>query len=236
MTVTAYNNYLEARMSVVGSYVWNGHDVLIYDDALPAFAKILKRRIKHRLQNVIVVTGSTGSGKSTLAIQLCRAMDSKWGIADNYIYDVEDLKNKLSDPGSSPISLFDEGSISLNSNNSMRNDDKMLVALFDTMRSLGWTSVICIPSIDSLNKRIREYHMDYQLICPSRPLITGYDTRGFGQIFEHRLRDFGRPYNKLIATTLYKPLPPRIDTEYQRIKREHQDRLIQQFIRGDEKL
>lgn len=149
---------------------------------------------------------------------------------------MEDLKNKLSDPNSSPISLFDEGSISLNSNNSMRNDDKMLVALFDTMRSLGWTSVICIPSIDSLNKRIREYHMDYQLICPAMPLISGYDTRGFGQIFEHRLRNFGRPYNKLIATTLYKPLPPRIDAEYQRIKREHQDRLIQQFIRGDEKL
>lgn len=236
MTVIAYNNYLEANLEVVASYKWAGEDKLIYADALPAFAAVLKQRIKDHLQNVIVVTGSTGSGKSTLAIQLCRAMEPRWKISENYIYSVDDLKEKLDTGGGSPISLFDEGSISLNSNNSMKADDKMLVALFDTMRSRGWTSIICIPSIDSLNKRIREFHTDYLIKCPAQPLVRGYGRRGIAQIFEHQIRDFQKPYDKLIATTLYKPLKPKLAEEYAIIKAAHQDRLIQRFIKGDEEL
>ena len=241
MTVYAHNNYLDADLEVVGSYVQSGQDRLIYADALPAFARILKDRIKHNLQNVIVITGGTGSGKSTLAINLCievgRALGERWQLAPNYIYSTDDLRAKLRQPDScSSINLFDEGSVSLNSNNSQRSEDKMMVVLFDTMRSLGWTSVICIPHIDSLNKRIRYYHMDYHIRCPNSPLIRGYERRGFAQIYRHELRDFGKPYDKLIATTTFKPLTPKISEEYATIKRQHQQELIEKFLAGDDEL
>lgn len=238
MTVMAYNTSLRASLEVVGSYGWNGEDRMIYADALPAYAKVLKARLADDHQNVVVITGGTGSGKSTLAIQICRELAKqlghKWSLSDNYIYSTADLKRKLEDPKSSPINLFDEGSVSLNSNNAQKSEDKMMVVLFDTMRSLGWTSVICIPHIDSLNKRIRSYHMDYLLMCPDHPLMPGYDRRGFAQIFKHELRQFGKPYERLIATTIYDDLPPRIRAEYARIKKEHQMALIEQFIREDD--
>ena len=238
MAFYAHNNFLDADLEVVGSYRQEGRR-LIYADALPAFADTLKQRLRDDHQNVIVITGGTGSGKSTLAIQLCNAVakalgERKWRIADNYIYSVDDLKAKLRDQGGSSINLFDEGSISLNSNNSQRSEDKMMVALFDTMRTLGWTSIICIPHIDSLNKRVRLYHMDYRLICPNRTLVPGYDSRGFGQIYKHVLREFGKPYDRLIATTTFSPLKPSQAQEYGRIKYEHQRQLIDEFINGDD--
>ena len=239
-TVTAYNKYLDARLEVVGSYNRLGEDRLIYADALPAFANTLKRRIRDHHQNVIVVTGGTGSGKSTIAIQICMAlaksMEMKWGLKDNYIYSVDDLKTALKYRDTMRINLFDEGSVSLNSNNSQRSEDKMMVLLFDTMRSLGWTSVICIPHINSLNKRVRLYHMDYHVLCPNQPILRGFDNRGFAQIYKHTQRDFALPYDKLIATTTFKPLKPSVQREYDTIKRDHQDLLLDRFLNGDDDL
>ena len=240
MAYYAHNNYLDADMEVVGSYKQGGQRRLIYSDVLPAFSGVLKERVKSDHQNVIVITGGTGTGKSTLAVQLCNELskslgEGRWKIGENYIYSVDDLKTKLRDREySSSINLFDEGSISLNSNNSQRSEDKMMVALFDTMRTLGWTSIICIPHIDSLNKRIRLYHMDYRLICPNRELMKGYGIRGFAQVYRHILRDFGQPYDKLVATTTFKPLKNKQATEYSAIKRQHQDMLIDDFINGDD--
>lgn len=230
MTYVAHNSYFDRDLEIVA--LDNNGDP-IYSDLLTPFAEMLKKRIRSKRQNIIAVVGGTGSGKSTLAIQLCRRIDCKWDLAENYIYSTEDLKRKLSRPDSSPINLFDEGSVSLNSSNSMQKDDKMMVVLFDTMRSRGWTTIICIPSLDSLNKRIRTYHLDYLIMCPNSTPLRGYDKRGFAKIYEHVLRDWGQPWDKPIGTTLFDKLPPRIDKEYQAIKTEHQDLLIQRFINGD---
>lgn len=230
MTYVAHNSYFDRDLEIVA--LDNNGDP-IYSDLLTPFAEMLKKRIRSKRQNIVAVVGGTGSGKSTLAIQLCRRIDYKWDLAENYIYSTEDLKRKLSRPDSSPINLFDEGSVSLNSSNSMQKDDKMMVVLFDTMRSRGWTTVICIPSLDSLNKRIRTYHLDYLIMCPNSTPLRGYDKRGFAKIYEHVLRDWGQPWDKPIGTTLFDKLPPRIDKEYQAIKTEHQNLLIQRFINGD---
>lgn len=236
MTTTAYNKHLEARLEVVGYYNQSGGRHLIYRDALKPFADLLKHRIEDKRQNVVAVTGATGSGKSTFAVNLCRSMNRKWKIADNYIYDVNDLRAKLNNPDASPISLFDEGSISVNSNNSTRGDDKKIVALFDTMRSRGWTTIICAPRLTMINKRIRETHVNYMCMVPNRTLIKGFDNRGLIQIYEKRDTDWSEPYWKLIATTLFPDMTPDVKKAYEKIKLDHQLALIKDFIDGGEDL
>ncbi len=226
-----YNRFFKKSMDVVAFY--DSGDKAIYKDALKELARVLKARLKAKRQNVVLVTGPTGSGKSTVAIQLARFMDPKWRIDENYVYSSKDLKRKLKDPSSSPITLFDEASVSLNSSNSQRKDDKMMVVLFDTMRSLGWTSILCIPDEMSLNKRVREYHVDFMLKCPARSPLIGYDPRGIVNIYKREYRDFGKPYYQLWGASLYDKLQPGIDSQYQAIKREHQRQLIAEFI-GDE--
>ena len=234
MTYRAYNRFLEADLEVVGSYKWGGRTSLIYEDACPAFARVLKERIKENYQNVVFCGGETGSGKSTFAIRMCTLVDRNWDLASNYIYDVQDLRQKLDDPQST-VSLFDEGTVSLNSGNAQRSEDKQMAVLFDTMRSLKWTTFIVAPKIQGINKRVRETHVSFMCLVPSNPIMRGYDTRGCVQIFRKIPKDWGdKFYWKLEATTLFPKLTPRMQREYDAIKKEHQMRLLDQFI-GDDK-
>ena len=234
MTLYAYNRHLGCELPVLATFNRKDGQHCVYGDVIPAFADVLRRRIEDDRQNVIVVAGDTGSGKSTFALHMCYEMGGKrWDLRSNYIYDVNDLKTKLDRSKPSPISLFDEGSISLNSNNSMKGDDKMLVALFDTMRSRHWTTFICIPKIEMLNKRIREVHVDYVCRCPIQPVISGYESRGFIQIYKHIRREWGEDYDKLIATGIYPPLDDKTQRLYAAVKASAQARLIDQFVAAE---
>lgn len=203
----------------------------VYSDMIEALAYTMRQRLANHHQNVICIEGGTGSGKSTLAIQLCRALKRDWSVADNYIYGLDDLKRKLDKQETDCIHLFDEGSVILNSFNSQRAEDKQISVLFDTMRSLRWTTIICIPSFTSLNKRIRENHVDFRLSCPDKAPLPNYASRGFFHAYKRKKSQFARGvYWMPIGTGIFTPLKPRIDKEYQEIKRKSQNRLIRAFI------
>lgn len=205
----------------------------IYSDMLKVLAKRLKDRLKKHYQNVIVVCGPTGSGKSTLALNLIYELNPDWDIGENYIYDVSDLARKLAHKErADKISLYDEGSVSFNSLNHARKGDKEQVILLDTCRSLGWTTIICIPSLNDLNKRIRDHLIDYVLMCPGKPLEFGLETRGFFELYKpHRNPWASSTYFELQGAGIYDKLPARIDDEYQRIKFEHQMKLLNDFTK-----
>lgn len=235
MTLKHQNRFLGKTLRVCAEYRRGNEIIPIYEDALPAFAGVLKGRIRQKYQNVVAITGRTGSGKSTLAIRLAYSINPAWCLDANYIYSTEDLKRKLAGrPYSDPVSLFDECSVSLNSNNAMKSEDKTMVVLFDTMRSLGWTSLLCVPSMMSLNKRIREYHVDYMIMCPNKAPLPGYDPRGFAEIYQHVYRDWGEPYYKLRAVTLTKPLTETQQREYDKIKLAHQEKILADFIGSED--
>lgn len=231
------------RQHVVAWYKKGHINMLVGTDTIDLFAKELKKRVKERYQNVIVVEGGTGSGKSSAAITLAKAMDPNWSITDNYIYDLDDLRQKLkrAEAGEkvSPISLFDEAVVTLNSRNASRNEDKSVLVLFNTMRSLGWTTILCIPSIFDLNKSLRTTHVDYKVRCPDRPPVRrrGMPKRGFLEFSKAKRKEFTRdaePYWYLFAAGIYPPMKKEWDEEYQKLKRAKQSSIIQDFIQGAE--
>ena len=218
------------KAEVLTTYANNQKTII--KDVCGVFAKALNKRCKQDFQNIVVVDGGTGSGKSTFAIRLARAIDPNWKLSENYIYNVNDLKQKLENPRASPVSLFDEGSIILSSKNSLRGDDKEIIGLFDTMRTRHWTTIICCPSMFSLNKTLRTTHIDFRCLCPSESPIYGYQSRGFVHIHGHRRGDWNNndffPY---LTTGVFDKLPRAIQTEYNEIKNLKQARLINDFIR-----
>ena len=230
----AYNRYFGEYLDVVASYEDMGRTRLVYEDLLTPFSKTLKERIKKNYQNTIAVVGPTGTGKSTVAIQMCMLMDSNWDLSTGYIYGTADFKRALQLKKKHQIYLMDEASVCMNSANSQRRDDKDLVVIFDTFRSFSNTSFLCSPSLYNINKRIRENHLDYLLVCPAAAPIAGYSRRGFVKLYKHIGRDFGKPYFKLLGTSLFHKLPKKVDAEYQRIKEEHQWQIIDNFIKEDD--
>lgn len=228
------------KQMVVGYYKKHSMTILVCSDTLDLFVKELKQRVKDGYQNVIVIEGGTGSGKSSAAIRLAKTMDPDWNITENYIYSLEDLKEKLDRANRgekvSPISLFDEAVVSLNSRNAMRSDDKNMLILFNTMRSRGWTTILCVPSIFDLNKAVRATHVDYKLRCPDKSPIKGVPKRGFLEFSKAKRSEYSRsnePYWYLFAAGVYPPLEKEWNEEYQKLKYAKQDELILDFINGE---
>lgn len=231
--VPRYNPILKEKCHVLRYSVIDNPPLPIYSDLIPAFCRALKRNIKNHHQNCIPVIGMTGSGKSTLAIQLCKEMDYYFSLQADYIYSAIDLADKLDQPeGSvSKVSLFDEATVTLNSFNSARRGDRDIVVLFDTMRSKGWTTFLCIPELRSLNNRVREDHANYLVVCCDKSPLPGYSKRGFFKLFiRSRASQFtNKIFWKPVCYGIYKPLPAKLDKEYQEIKSKHQDLLLDRY-------
>ena len=226
----AYNTFFKQELPV---YYTDGYSI-VYDDLLHPLAKLLKKRIKDHHQNTILIEGRTGSGKSTIGVELCQMIDKRWSLENDYVYGSKDLKQKLRNPGSSPVSLLDEGSVSLNSYNSQKTDDKMLTILMDTWRSLGKTTVICMPNRNDLNKRVRINHLDFLIKCPVNSPVPGKKPRGFFTIYIHEYRDWADDWWKPIGTSRFDKMDRKTQEEYDRIKLDHQMSLIEKYVESDE--
>lgn len=221
-------------------YYRDGMWVGVYSDTFDIFVNILVKRIRNHQQNVIIANGDTGSGKSTLIIEMCFELAKKLGVPFNlskdYIYSVDDLWGKLTDPNASPISLIDEASLVLNSKRAQSNDSLDVVNLFNTMRSRGWTTFLICPRLYQINKDVRITHADYVIYCSSDDdsFLPGFG-RGMFEISKAKRSRFakkngGEPYYVLQSTGVFKELPKKIDEVYQPIKKDAQEKLMSNVI------
>lgn len=230
-----YSPALGCRLHRVGTSAIDSPGLPIYSDLQQGFAELLKRRVRADYQNVVAVVGGTGSGKSSWAVGECFCVDPRFTFAGNYIYCTEDLAAKLAQPPKSvsPVNLMDEGSVILNSNRHSTKESTDIVVLFDTMRSRGMTTFICIPELRSLNNRIRDDHVNFLVVCGERAPVPGYQRRGFFKLFKRvRPSTFTNSvYWKPLAWGIYPPLKPKIDREYKEYKRRAQERLLQDFYK-----
>lgn len=227
----AYNNYFKKELPV---YYADEYGTVVYEDLLRPLANVLKKRIKKGNQNTILIEGRTNSGKSTIGVQLCMLLDSGFDLEKDYIYSQMDLKKKLRDPTSSPVSLLDEGSVVLNSYNSQRKEDKSMTILMDAWRVKKKTMVICMPSSRDLNKRIKNNHLDYMIKCPVTSPIPGRDPKGFADLYIHEYRDWGNDYWKPIGSTIFSKMDRKTQRKYDRIKEGHVDELIDAYVFKDD--
>jgi len=225
---------------LVGTYRRYGRQLGIYSDTFDMFVEELVKRSKNDQQNVILCEGPTGSGKSTLAIllamQLAKRLDTTFDLDKDYIYGAKDMWHKLDEEKASPVSLIDEGTLSLNTMNFRRKDDTDLVVLFDTMRSRHWTTFICAPNVRQINPTVRRLHVDFKCECsgPDNQFVKGYE-RGFFEVtnkaFSRRKRYDPDPYWNVLTTGIFGTLPNDIDRKYQKIKSKRQEMLIRDGIK-----
>lgn len=222
------------KMHMVANYKAGRRIMGIYSDAFDIFVSILAKRIKNKQQNVVVIQGPTGSGKSTLGYLLCQALakklNAKFDLQNDYIYSMDDLWAKLQSVEMCPINFIDEASLVVNSKRSMSKESIDIVNIFNTMRSLGLTTILCTPNISQIDKGIRTIHADYMLSCSSEdssPLKNF--GRGIFEIYKAVHYEFSQksePYWLLQAAGVFGKLSEKQDQEYQPIKRMAQQRLI----------
>lgn len=199
----------------------------LYRDLTENLADHMRNHVERGYDNIVVISGGEGSGKSNLAWNLCKAMDPDFDVTKQYVYSVEDLKEKLREGDDfGAIWWLDEGSNIANNRDWNTQDSKDIIAILEMMRSRGWTLIMCIPHWERLDIYIRENRMRYLLSC--RPMsweLSGDLERGY---YELRMRSGSGSTMKTVGFGTYPPIPPEEKAVYEKIKLSSQARKIRE--------
>lgn len=207
----------------------------IVKDGISVLVQHLKNRIKQDKQNLVIIDGPTGTGKSSLAVHIATLLNPKWDMELNYIYDEDDLRVRMDTvTDKNPVFLMDEGSIILNSKNSLCRTDKQIVSLFDAMRVKHITTIICCPNAMKINKTILTDHVDFRLLCPSKSPLPDYKARGFVHVHSHWHATWtDKDAWPFIFTTTFPKMTRAQTLQYNALKERSLNRLITKFVKGE---
>lgn len=235
-TIT-YCPYLDVNLHGLRDYTGDDGGVnALYSDLTEKFARYLRKRIKDKRQNIVVISGPTGSGKSTLGIRLIRLMNPDINLEECYIYGYTDFAKVLADgpQQGGRILLFDEGSVILNSLSGQSAEGNGIIVLLDILRSWGMTIIICLPKFTDLNARARAHLVDFRIECPDKTLVPGYSARGMYELYAPNYNKWSKKSNSIFYDCIGAGLFPRMDKklaeEYEATKLQHQLHIVNNYI------
>lgn len=148
-----------------------------------------RRRSDGRMMNVIVTArdSQTGTGKTTLAVALAHEWDEHGWTAERATLDpseYQDMYGKV-EPGS--VLILDEAEQAADNRRSMSNQNLTLSHLWATMRFKQVSSIITLPTVTMLDKRLKEL-ADHRIHVVKRGIAKVYKVKvqdtGQHQIFE----------------------------------------------------
>lgn len=199
---------------------------------IPALVRAMRRNISDNLDVVLAIQGAEGSGKSNLAYQICKAYDPNFDIASQYVYSVNDLRQKLKE-GDDRHKVFwlDEGSNIANNRNWQTQDNKDIVELLEMMRSRQWILVFCIPTIERLDVYIREYRLRYVLTCKHFKFQGISYPRGLFEVYAKN--SLGKI--QYVGVGSYNRIPEGDKEIYEQIKLASQQQRLQKFMDNEDK-
>lgn len=204
-----------------------------YDGMLDQLAADMHRNIEENNDNVVVIEGAEGSGKSNLAYWICKKFNPDFDMNQDYVYDFETFKKKISS-GKDQHGCFwlDETSNLANNRDWNTQNNKHMIELLEMMRSRKWTLVMCIPHKERLDVYIRENRIKYQLTCaPYRFKNSGIIKRG---VFELQKKNiYGHMQHVGYGT--YDKIPKEEAAIYEALKLRSQETKINEIVYGEEK-
>ena len=206
---------------------------------------------------LIILSGKRGSGKSISALTLAKGISKeisrlKYGDfshADNIFnithvssIDTASLLNIISTVEiANSVIILDDGSLALNSRNSMTNINKMVVNLITVSRHKGNVVIITTPSRGQIDIQIRNMCSHWAEITDSHH-EKGYNAMTFRKVFFNQTngktftanltaQDLGYdgPYSnklKLNRWIVPKPNDPKLIKDYEKMRSSQGDALI----------
>lgn len=227
--------YYKKPVKWVGRYYYGDEPRDIFANLVKRIAEKIADIVDSDNQAMIVIIGPTSTGKSTLALtiiaELCRIYKYDFNLEDIYIYAPEDLARKLKRKCENRINWFDEGSVSLNSLETMSKEGRLFNKFFDTMRLRHFINFICIPEGKEINARVVK-HANLYIKCPKKAPFFGFDNRGFFHASIKIKYESGKEWDQFIGTGIYPKLPKKLKVEYEKIKNAHNVVFEDEFIKG----
>lgn len=183
------------------------------------------RRGDARMMNVIVTArdSQTGTGKTTLAVALAHEWDEQGWTAEKATLDPSEYQDMYHEVEEGAALILDEAEQAADNRRSMSDQNLTLSHLWATMRFRQVSSVITLPTVTMLDKRLKEL-ADYRIHVVKR---------GLGKVYKVKVEDTGQ-HNIFEVNTGWIEWGARDDDEeYQRLSEKKAERM-QDYSVGDE--
>lgn len=139
----------------------------------PYFQKTLSYRVNKKLATNVVITGEAGIGKTYLGTDICRVRDRRFNIPQVVFMYSEYLDLTLHLRMGRPIT-FDEPSYAMGKRDWYKDLNKALVQTIESSRFKVHPLFIPIINKSLLDKTIRSYLVQFQIVMTDRGVGTVY--------------------------------------------------------------
>ena len=160
--------------------------VPIYDGRIMDYiAEMAKKRVYHKFDCRILISGPVRTGKSTSAIDLARRIDRNF-TQEDVTFRLEDFRKRLAErePANAALGLFpcvvlDESGVDLYSKDWQLKLVKEMAKVFQIVGKRNLTMIMCLPHRNLLTRDIRE---QMHIWISTRTDLEG--ERGFAELRE----------------------------------------------------
>lgn len=115
---------------------------------------IVRERLNHNQNALIVFTGETGSGKSLSAIEFARLIDPKFTV-DQIVFTTRDFLRMMKVLDKRRVLLFDEAGVDLDARRSQTKKNVFFSNILKTFRYLQIPTIFTLPNLAMLDKNAR---------------------------------------------------------------------------------
>lgn len=203
---------------------WEGVTI-VPDREHPLNEMYRQRREDDRMMNVIITArdSQTGTGKTSLAVDLAKRWDENGWSADKATLSPSQYQDMYHQVGEGSVIILDEAEQAADNRRSMSNQNLTLTHLWATMRFKQVSSIITLPTVTMLDKRLKE-------LADIRIHVT---HRGFAKVYKVKVEDTGqhRVFEKQIAWISWGSMDD--DLDYQELSDKKAERM-KDYSAGDD--
>lgn len=184
-----------------------------------------QRRADDRMMNVIITArdSETGTGKTTLAVELAKRWDENGWSAEKATLSPSQYQDMYHEVGEGSVIILDEAEQAADNRRSMSDQNLTLTHLWATMRFKQVSSIITLPTVTMLDKRLKE-------LADVRIHVV---SRGFAKVYKVKVEDTGEHnvFEKQIAYLFWGSMDD--DEDYQALSKKKAERMEDYSVADD---
>ena len=182
------------------------HPPLFPEEGFAYWMAVIRDRVRHNFDAVVIISGDEGLGKSSLALRMAEVLDPTFQVG-RICYTSKDVLSRFRDTEKGRVIIYDEAARSLLGANSNTPEAKSLAMALMLVREKGLITILNIPRIRELAPSMRARRATLWFYIPQRGIARVHE-RVSRPGYKDDTNDLGLFISKRAPILLWKAYSP----------------------------